>query len=303
MQIEDLIEQNRERLNWAAPFRCFRKEIDRQRVEVVEPRIRELFGSASFFYENSVMILFRKLEWDSAFFQRSIYKLDFVLFPAAITLSKLSDACNIFAHSLPDEKTQTEIWTELPSEDILLIQALNMAGFRLVETRMRYFYTNLQQFDGPRAKVRPAVPADVPELRRIAASARNPYDRFHADVYSSDEEGDRFLAQYAEASVNGYCDETLVPDLETVDAFMAANYPELEVMGVRYAHPIVAAVGLQNRGWYAKLLSECLHRGKSKGAEFALMVTQSTNGAVIHTLEKLGAKFGSSAHILSFRRV
>ena len=62
----------------------------------------------------------------------------------------------------------------------------------------------------------------------------------------------------------------------------------------------LTAVGLANKGWHKKLLSETIYYARDNGASFVLMTTQATNRAVIKNAENLGFNLGSTSHIFSF---
>jgi ribosomal protein S18 acetylase RimI-like enzyme len=87
------------------------------------------------------------------------------------------------------------------------------------------------------------------------------------------------------------------------DSFVAGNYykEDWEKTGVKAAKMVVSAVSSKtNKGWYRKIISEMAHHFKNIGIEYIFMNTQSTNRAVLHTLQDLGFKVVSTTHILSY---
>lgn len=248
----------------------------------------------------SFYFLLSYLPWDTDFFKIHTYKLLHVLSENE-DIHLLRAACKEFIKRINDETFYCFI--DIPSEDIRLIQALNDAGFCLIETRLHY-YRNLEGFSGPRYNVREARAEDIPALMQTAADTRNNYDRFHADYVFDADTADRFLAKYIEECVKGYTDIVLVPNepgLE-VRSFMSANYhkDEWEKNGVAISKPVVSAVAPENKGWYKKFASEISHYSREAGAQYMILNTQTTNRAVFHTWESLGYKLGCATHILRY---
>ena len=196
------------------------------------------------------------------------------------------------------------LFTNIPSEDINLIQALGSNSFKLIETRLAYYNNDFSSFNKERYKVRAAEKTDIPNLMGVAREMRNNYDRFHADKIFSSDVADGFLAKYVEESVKGYTDVTLVPAEENTpsDSFITANYLKSEwlTFGINISKMVLSAVsGKTNKGWHRKLMSEMTYHLRDQGAEYIFYTTQSTNRAVIHNLESLDYKYGSSIHVFS----
>ncbi|GAA4354578.1 hypothetical protein GCM10023185_16560 [Hymenobacter saemangeumensis] len=243
------------------------------------------------------------LAWDTAYFGLRTHKLQAVLYPK-VSLAELAQACRTLVQHLADIGSQY-CFLEIPAEDILLIQALGIAGFKLVETRLTY-YQNLTEYSHPeRFAVRRATEADTDDLQHVARTMRNSFDRFHADPIFSPEKADEFLATYVQQSIRGFADVVLVPDCpgEAPGAFLTANYQrELwPALGLPVAKMVLSAVsGASRQGWYKKLISEMSYHLREQGAVYAFMNTQATNRAVFHTWESLGYRLGGTTHILSY---
>jgi dTDP-4-amino-4,6-dideoxy-D-galactose acyltransferase len=195
-------------------------------------------------------------------------------------------------------------FSEVPTEDTELLQALTGSGWRLVETRLLFYHDQVASFEYPRYSVRAAESAEAEVIGQISATARNPYDRFHADPWFSEDRADAFLARYASAAVQGYCDTVLVPDEPALplDSFLAISdlASDAEVLGIGLSRVVLTAVGPQNRGWHLRLVAETVQRAKQNGARYVLMTTQATNRAVFRTCEKLGFQLGGSSHVLAY---
>ncbi|WBA41950.1 hypothetical protein [Hymenobacter canadensis] len=250
----------------------------------------------------SVQFLYEQLAWDSAFFGAPVFRLFSVLFGSATTLLELTRAVQAFQAELA-QRGQGYCFVEVPPEDIRLLQALTQASWRWNETRLHYYRANLATYAEPRYPVRTALPMEAAHIGQVAAAARNDHDRFHADPWFGDEQADAFLARYATSATEGYCDAVLVPAVEGVpiDSFLAISdlAEDAALLGVGLSRVVLTAVGPANRGWHLRLVSEIVHRAREQNAQFVLMTTQATNGAVVRNAEKLGFSLGSVSHILS----
>ncbi|MET4106926.1 hypothetical protein [Hymenobacter sp. UYP22] len=253
--------------------------------------------------EDTVQFLYTLLTWDTDFFRAPVYKLFTILFTSATSAATLAAAGTAFRQQLKQQGA-AYCFAELPVEDTRVAQALGNAGWRLVETRLTFFHDAVASFNYPRYPVRSAGKDEAAAIGRISAQARNDYDRFHADKWFGDELGDQFLAKYASASVEGYCDDVLVPNEVSlpVDSFLAISdlHQHANSLHTGFSRVVLTAVGPANRGWHLKLVSETVHRARQNGASYVLMTTQATNRAVFRTCEKLGFKLGGSSHVLAW---
>ena len=251
-----------------------------------------------------VQWLLRHLAWDSAYFGTPTYRLLTGLFADLTSPAELRAAATDLRAQLA-ERGAFYAFSVVPAEDIRLLQALTGTGWSLIETRVTYYHDSVTAFDWPRYSVRLARPDESEAIGQIAAAARNPYDRFHADPWFGGARADAFLARYAAATVEGGCGATavLVPAEEglPVDSFLAINDLAVDaaVLQVPMSRILLVAAGPQNRGWYRKLVAETLHRAQALGQQYVLTTTQATNGAVHYTLGKLGFKLGATAHVLA----
>ncbi len=243
---------------------------------------------------------FKKLAWDSDFFQMPMFRLFTILFESQ-NFQLLEKSIELFLKQYFDTEEKMSCFIAIPPEDILLIQALCANGFRLVETRVNCYYDDLQAFDNIRFAVKKAQKEDIITLRKIASQSPNAYDKYHADVFFPREIADNYLAIYAENCLKGLADIVFVPDEPELPlaSFMAGNYEKIDAEN-KAGRIILSACLPENQGWHYKLFSETTHHFKDIGMQYSLMTTQITNKAVIRNWEKLGYKFGSTTHILVY---
>ncbi|WP_022824006.1 hypothetical protein [Hymenobacter norwichensis] len=250
-----------------------------------------------------LQLLLTELPWDSEFFGTRTIKLLTALFnPTAPLAGRV-----LAVRAWQQQQAATGsfyCFSEVPAEDTALLQTLTASGWRLVETRLQFYHDQVVEFEQPRYPVRLAKLEEAEHIGEIAAAAHNPYDRFHADPWFGEAQADAFLARYASAAVQGYCDAVLIPDEPglPVDSFLAISdlTADARQLGVGLCRVVLTAVGPQNRGWHLRLVSETIQRAREQGAGYVLMTTQATNRAVFRTCEKLGFKLGGTTHILAY---
>lgn len=275
--------------------------------QLLRPRLQEFTRQACHFRwvegvgEQQVVFLYRHLPWDTAFFGRAMARLQAVVFGPAVRLPELTAAILQFSRHLAATRQQ-HCYCEVAAPDALLLTALGRAGWSTVETRLHYYHT-LQPLPAARYPVRRATAEDAEAVRRVAATNRNPADRFHADPFFTPEQGDAFLGEYAAATVRGYADVVLVPQQEPLDSFLAIGYlgADARLLSCPLGRVVLTAVGAQNQGWHRPLLSETLWHLQQKGSRYALLTTQAANRAVIHNCEVLGFRLGGLTHIVSWQ--
>ena len=300
------IENRKDILLNYAPTSFFRKQADHSFEFFVKKEILSEKDQNKFFIksiDNELYYFFYEyLAWDSKFFEMPTYKLKFVIFDSE-NYTNLLKAISAFKDEVVKENY---IFTEIPSEDVYLMQALNESLFRLVETRMTY-YLDLKNYNNKRYNVREAIIGDIPNLKKVSSKMVNPYDRFHADVFYNKKVADNFLGVFAEESVRGFADYVLVPDEDGLpsDSFLTVRYNKewWGEINIKVSKMVLSAVSsTTNKGWYIKLISEMALHLKELGVDFVMMHPASTNKAVIHSYEKLGCKLGKVTHILSYKK-
>lgn len=247
--------------------------------------------------------LWQVLPWDSTYFGTPMVRLFTGLFEPEVPPGDLARAATSLREHLAERHGAFYAFSIVPAEDVSLLQALTTAGWRLVETRLTYYRDQLADFQFPAHAVREASVTEAAHIGKIAAAARNPYDRFHADSWCTDEQADAYLARYAENAVgSGLATTVLVPNEPAlpVDSFLAISdlMPDATALGTRLSRVLLTAVGPANRGWHLKLVAETLRRAQALGHEAVLMTTQASNPAVFRTAETLGFRLGAVSHVL-----
>lgn len=249
--------------------------------------------------------LIQHLPWDTDYFGTPTYRLFTGLFGPAAAGEPLRAAAAALRNELAG-RGPFYAFSVVPAEDVALLQALTGAGWQLVETRLTFYAGSNSPLAAelPPYPVRLAEPAEAAHLGRVAAAARNDYDRFHADPWFGPARADAFLARYAEAAVVGtYADAVLVPAEPglPVDSFLAIGDARADAaaLGSGFSRVLLTAVGPLNRGWHLKLVAETLRRAAALDLPYVLMTTQATNRAVFRTCEKLGFRLGATSHVLA----
>ena len=192
-------------------------------------------------------------------------------------------------------------FTEIPSEDTYLIQALCECGFRLTETRLHYAYYSVRSHYYQRYPVRKACESDIENLRKIAVQMRNPYDRLHADIAFTKERADAYLATYIENAVRGFSDLVLVPEEGDgpPDGFHTSSFP-VSILGWKIAKFGIVAISRETRkGWLKKMISETIYALKERETDFIFVNTQAPNRAVQVVFDSFGFKLVYLTHIFS----
>ena len=249
--------------------------------------------------------LLQHLTWDSDYFGAPMYRLFTALFDGLTSPTQLVRAATELRQELAARHGAAYYaFSVVPAEDIRLLQALTGAGWQLVETRLTYYRDQLPAFDYPRHPVRAAGTDEAACVGQVAATARNAYDRFHADAWFGEARADAYLARYAENTVAAGLAATVLVPAEPglpVDSFLAISdlKHDAVALGTQLSRVLLTAVGPANRGWHVKLVAETLHRAKELGHEAVLMTTQATNHAVFRTCEKLGFRLGATSHVLA----
>jgi dTDP-4-amino-4,6-dideoxy-D-galactose acyltransferase len=243
------------------------------------------------------------LPWDSNFFNYGIAKLNAV-FPLEEPLFRPKADYKQAVSALLEvsrRKGVRYLFATVDPRDLALLRSLGELGFALIETRA-YYHMDLRTFvPTERYPVRAARTEDVARLGATAQQCMNLYDRFHSDPVIADEDADRIMYKWVEASISeGFADVTIVPDRPDPTAFCTVKYHKDKWgrWGMKVAQPVFSAVGPEYRGWYKKIISEVNCHLIDIGAEHAYLATQLTNKAVVRVWETLGYRYGKGEHIL-----
>lgn len=244
-------------------------------------------------------IVWKALPWDSEYFRRRVVRVDLIISDHE-DAEVVSVAINHFLGNFTGSGDY--VFMTVPCEDLMLLRSLARTGFRLVETRLNYYFSGFEAALPPQFPVRMAGTGDIPALRKVAMRMRNRFDRVHADPAFTDEEADNYLGTFAEQSVRGFADIVMVPNLPGVKpfGFLAANNPE-SIMGVNIAKLVLAAVdNSEHRGWMFHLLGGIIRELKKKNTDILTTITQASNRPAIRTWEKAGFMLGFVTHIYSY---
>lgn len=302
------VAQRAERLQWYAPTSFLRQ------LPTEVQQLAHGTGAAARFgtrpHEEIVPMagtdgqwLLQLLPWDTEFFGTATYRLFTGLFPVAAAPGRLAQAAAALRAELA-QRGPFYAFGVIPAEDTALLQALTGGGWQLVETRLNFYRPTNEPLLMPPAPVRLAEPAEAAYIGQVSATARNEFDRFHADPWFGPVRAAAMLARYAEAAVAGsYADAVLVPNEPglPVDSFLAIGDTPVDPaqLGSGSSRVLLTAVGPQNRGWHLKLVAATVRRAATLELPQVLMTTQATNRAVFRTCEKLGFRLGSTTHLLA----
>jgi len=140
------------------------------------------------------------LEWDSAFFGRSI--------------ARYRGAGCVDVRVLCAECAQRGIdcvYILVDSCDTRSVAALNRAGVLLTDVRLTFERRIAESATPQRCglPVRPATPSDLPTLKRLASVSHH-LTRFYADPHFPAGQCDRLYETWIERSCDGYADDVLV---------------------------------------------------------------------------------------------
>jgi dTDP-4-amino-4,6-dideoxy-D-galactose acyltransferase len=301
-KLEKAILHRRDKLLYYSPYNFLRHKPEEQIDKIVIPRFSgkniEIIA-----IKDEVFFIIEYLEWDSQYFGVDTYKLICVLYYQP-DFQLIDNAIQEFIQLFFHQGKKKYCFTEIPSEDVFIVQGLSKNGFRLVETRLTYYNDAVQKFDNKRFEVSTADVLHIENLSYTAQIARNEYDRLHADFYFSAQIADDYLATYVAESIRGFADVVMIPSNYGNEpfAFLTAKHCKgiEEIMGEKISKMVLSAVAPQRKGWYYKLISEMTYHFKELGVTTAFMNTQSTNRAVFRTWEKLGYNLGSTSHILVY---
>src|SRR5688572_7530489 len=306
--IEKAFQKQYERMLYYSPYNYLREIGKETHFDFLRQQLNPWLEAKQhyFVFETSInnadfYFLYRYLPWDTEYFRSPTYKLFLVLYKTEDYFI-LEKAVEAFKKHL-NQYSKGYCFGEIPAEDSLLLQAFTANNFRLAETRLNYYYDQVNQFNYERFPVRPATENDIPLLRKTAAENRNNFDRYHADIFFTPEQADHYLATYAEACQKTLADLVLLPAEKDIspEAFMAISRlsEDAAFLKTGFARILLTAVGPACKGWHLKLAAETIQQAKAWDSRYVLMTTQATNRAVFRTSEKLGFKLGSTTHLLS----
>ena len=248
-------------------------------------------------YGNTVYA--RHLDWDSQYFSKPIYRIDFVDLISNANYKQIGHLLSSLFDTIYTTKKSAYLFMEIPSEDLEMLEATGLGGWKLIETRLTFFHPDCSQFaEAEVDSVRNAGIEDIPMLEQTAAEAINHFDRFHSDSYFSSIDSDRFMRTYIANAVLGREDYTVVPNTGPANAFFAGSKVRVSE-SLSVGRMSLAAVSTERKGWHINVsrgLLACFHEA---GINTAVMTTQSTNRPVLANLSKMNFRFGRASHVFS----
>lgn len=307
--MKDLLLKKQSSLINYSPYR-FIKELSNEYLitnTVIEPLLNELKDEnvkVIEIYESQFVHFFivKKLPWDSAYFDFENYKIVNVLYDhddinilIKVIKSFKNDYCNV---------AKAYYFIDIPSEETLLQQAFTGNSFRLIESRLNYYFDGVKDYKGSdRFKTRLAHENDAEYLKKVAMKMRNNFDRVHADACIDSIVADSYIGQFAFNSVMGFADFVLVPDIDKNPpiGFLALNKPS-NVDKFKVSKLVLAAIDNSTaKGWLYKLLSESIYLLQDFKVDYLTTITQTSNAPAFKTWEKFGFKLGFVTNILVFK--
>lgn len=241
------------------------------------------------------------LDWDTNYFGFPVYKLELIIYNHH-NKTIINKAIKKFVAEFINENEYYFI--DIPCEDILLTQAFCNTGFQLIETRLNYVLSDLQNCTSVDYPVRIANKNDIESLAQVAAKMRNRFDRVHADDAFTNEIADAYLGTFISQCIKGFADIVLVPDISGVQpfGFLAANKPQ-NILGNKVAKLVLAGVDSSvQRGWLMKLLHQMILFMKDENADYLTTITQAANRPAIAVWEKAGFKLNHATYIFSIKK-
>lgn len=305
-ELSSLLQQKVPEMTFYSPY-SFLRNINPEtlcRGTFIEPLLKSVYqGKATVSAETAngkkTYIVWKALPWDSEHFHRRVFRIELVT-----SDHDNAEAISVALKSFLGRFTERGdyLFITVPCEDLPVLHALSYAGFRLVETRLNYFFPGFIAVEDLKIPARMAVEEDIPVLREIAMSKRNRFDRVHADPAFTDEEADNYLGTFAEQCVRGFADIVMVPDIPGVKpfGFLAANNPET-IMGVNIAKLVLAAVdNREHKGWLTNLLLGVMYELKKRNTDVLTTITQASNRPAIHVWYNAGFVLGYVNHVYSY---
>ena len=173
--IEKILEYKKTELGIYSPFGFLRDadKISLTKETVIDPVIKGIHTGDYKIFDIIVnreihYFIAKKLEWDTGYFGFPVYNIHLILFNHG-DWGILNSAIEAFAKK---HIQKGAYWfLNVPSDDILMVQALCSTRFRLVETRLNYYLSDIQSYKADHYPTRLANTEDIQELSRVASAA------------------------------------------------------------------------------------------------------------------------------------
>jgi len=249
------------------------------------------------------LVTYSRLEWDSTHFGMPMAAiLDIIMSEKVPNLRESKKRAITLALSELKEKGIKHVSTKVDIYDITTVHALEMSGFRLMDTTVIYAFdfrrSQISEFED-QCTLRLAKSKDEDALLRIAATSfsrtRISDDRFHADPDLPEEKSDALYVEWIRNSIRGkIADAIVVAELDgkpvgftTIENFRA----RADEVGANIGALILSAVlpEARGRGVYTSMIRKGLEYLRPK-VDIAELGTQITNFAVQKAWSTLGFK-------------
>lgn len=289
-----------DRTSFYHPYNFLLTPSQSERLFLFELEAAKTSGKAIYINDDSGNSLtYELLAWDSEFFGRPIYKIHFLSLTPNSSITHIEALLDKLCSSLHKPNVGFYFFIEVASEDLEVLETVSRRGWKLIETRLTYFNTDISVIGSTiQDQVRLATHDDIDELRNTAIVAKNHFDRFHSDSYFSDDEIDRFMGIFIENSVKGREDYVVVPKTGLANAFFAGSKVQIDEH-IAVGRMTLSAVSTDRKGWHLNVTQGLCHYFIQDQIKTAVMTTQSTNRAVLTNLMKLNFRFGRSVHVFS----
>ena len=289
-----------DRTSFYHPYNFLLTPSQSERLFLFELEAAKASGKAIYINDDSGNSLtYELLAWDSEFFGRPIYKIHFLSLTPNSSITHIEALLDKLCSSLHKPNVGFYFFIEVASEDLEVLETVSRRGWKLIETRLTYFNTDISVIGSTiQDQVRLATHDDIDELRNTAIVAKNHFDRFHSDSYFSDDEIDRFMGIFIENSVKGREDYVVVPKTGLANAFFAGSKVQIDEH-IAVGRMTLSAVSTDRKGWHLNVTQGLCHYFIQDQIKTAVMTTQSTNRAVLTNLMKLNFRFGRSVHVFS----
>jgi len=255
------------------------------------------------------LVTFSKLDWDSTHFGIPMAIISDVIISEEVSnLRETKKRTITLALSELQKRGIRHVSTKVDIYDIATAQALEMAGFRLMDTTVIYGFdfrkSKIPKFED-QCTLRLAKSEDENALIGVAkisfSKTRISDDRFHADPDLSQEKSDALYVEWIRNSIRGeIADAIIVAEMggkpvgfTTIENFRVKT----DQVGVNIGALILSAVipEARGRGVYTSMIRKGLEYLKPM-VDIAELGTQITNFPVQKAWSTLGFKLTSGAY-------
>jgi hypothetical protein len=280
------------------PFNYHREKSDTDRFAVwLHTTGKQESSDVLFMEEDKLKTLATKLDWDTDFFKKQIWKIQ--------VASWNNTRQNALLHLQEVERKLKRrggqyIFIFAPALSINIIDVLGRNGWSVIESR-GLLYRELNNIsDISRYPVVPAGESDVMPLSRVAVEVVNPYDRFHSDDYFDKNSVDAFMKKWVENSIlHKFAADTVLRPASGPDAFLSIDHrKDLYQFGIKDTQMVLSAVNRTAKGWFFRLISETAHIAREMSSDYISLTTQMNNIGAIKTCQRLNMKIAETQLVL-----